>query len=224
MNDGEILNEKKSKFPLFKGILYGDKILSAKLSKRIACSIKHLPLRLQFFYESDVFKALEAGISKDPTFVLEGEIFIQGLMQAEMIERKFKQFLLEYVQKKEAKMQAPTPEQVEKMMIEKMGELPASLKSAKELDPRFLVEQAMSSKFSMQDEKNPFDPKTSMLIALATSVALGSSECMKEQVKMLKKMGLSKEELAYLIKIVKHAKSSAVVSQAKEAIDTFLGS
>ncbi|SFV67772.1 hypothetical protein MNB_SV-3-821 [hydrothermal vent metagenome] len=52
----------------------------------------------------------------------------------------------------------PTPEQVEAMMIEKMGALPQSLNSAKAIDPRFLVEQAMSSKFSVQDEKNPFDP------------------------------------------------------------------
>ena len=36
-------------------------------------------------------------------------------------------------------MQVPTPDQVEAMMIEKMGELPQSLKSAKVIDPRFLI-------------------------------------------------------------------------------------
>jgi len=79
---------------------------------------------------------------------------------------------------------APTPEQVEAMMVEKMGELPQSLNSAKAIDPRFLVEQAMSSKFSMKDEKNPFDPKTSMLLALAVSLTKGSEECMTEQTKI----------------------------------------
>ena len=118
-------------------------------------------------------------------------------------------------------MQAPTPEQVEAMMIEKMGALPASFNSAKAIDPRFLVEQAMSSKFSVQDEKNPFDPKTSMMLALAVSIAIGSDECAAEQTKMLKKMGLTKEEMAYLVKIVKHAQSSAVMSNAKAAFDTF---
>jgi len=118
-------------------------------------------------------------------------------------------------------MKAPTPEQVEVMMIEKMGTLPQSLNSAKSIDPRFLIEQAMSSKFSIQDEKNPFDPKTSMMLALATSITLGSNECIMEQTKMLKKMGITKDELAYLVKIVKHAHSSAVMGNAKEAFDTF---
>ena len=118
-------------------------------------------------------------------------------------------------------MNVPTPEQVEVMMTEKMGALPASLNSAKAIDPRFLIEQAMSSKFSMQDEKNPFDPKTSMMIALATSITLGSDECVMEQTKMLKKMGITKEELAYLVRIIKHAQGSAVMGNAKTAFDTF---
>ena len=118
-------------------------------------------------------------------------------------------------------MKAPTPEQVEQMMIESMGALPESLNSAKAIDPRFLVEQAMSGKFSIKDENNPFDPKTSMLIALSVSIALGSKECVVEQTRMLKKMGLKKEELAYLVKIVKHSQGSAVMGNAKGAFDTF---
>ncbi len=118
-------------------------------------------------------------------------------------------------------MKTPTPEQVEAMMVEKMGALPSSLNSAKAIDPRFLIEQAMSSKFSIQDEKNPFDPKTSMMIALAVSISLGSEECTQEQTKMLKNMGITKEEMAFLVKIVKHATSSAVMGNAKAAFDTF---
>jgi len=119
------------------------------------------------------------------------------------------------------KNHVPTPEQVEAMMVEKMGTLPQSLNAAKAIDPRFLIEQAMSSKFSIQDENNPFDPKTSMMIALAVSITLGSEECTQEQTKMLKKMGLTKEEMAYLVKIVKHAQSSAVMGNAKAAFETF---
>ena len=114
-----------------------------------------------------------------------------------------------------------TPEEVEAMMIEKMGALPQSLNSAKAIDPRFLVEQAMSSKFSIQDEKNPFNPKTSMMFALAVSITLGSDECIAEQTKMLKKMGITKEEMAFLVKIIKHAHLSAVMGNAKTAFDTF---
>ncbi len=118
-------------------------------------------------------------------------------------------------------MQKPTPEQVEAMMIEKMGALPQSLNSAKAIDPRFLIEQAMSSKFSVQDENNPFDPKTSMLISLAVSITIGSDECAMEQTRMLKKMGVTKEEMAFLVKIIKHAQGSAVMGNAKVAFDTF---
>ena len=118
-------------------------------------------------------------------------------------------------------MKTPTPQQVEAMMVEKMGALPESLNAAKAIDPRFLIEQAMSSKFSVQDENNPFDPKTSMMLLLATSITLGSEECVIEQTKMLKKMGITKEELAFLVKIVKHGQSSVVMGNAKTAFATF---
>ena len=118
-------------------------------------------------------------------------------------------------------MKSPTPQQVEAMMIEKMGALPESLNAAKAIDPRFLVEQAMSSKFSVQDENNPFDAKTSMMLALAASITLGSEECIMEQTRMLKKMGITKEELAFLVRIIKHAQGSAVMGNAKTAFQTF---
>ena len=118
-------------------------------------------------------------------------------------------------------MKIPTPQQVEAMMIEKMGALPESLNAAKAIDPRFLIDQAMSSKFSVQDESNPFDPKTSMMLALAASITLGSEECIMEQTRMLKKMGITKEELAFLVRIVKHAQGSAVMGNAKTAFQTF---
>lgn len=107
------------------------------------------------------------------------------------------------------------------MMTEKMGALPASLNAAKAIDPEFLVDQAISSKMSMQSEANPFDLKTSMMLALAASITLNSSECVMEQTRMLKKMGITKEELAYLIRIIKHAYTSAVMGSARAAFETF---
>ena len=61
MNNGEILNAKHSEYPLFNAILYGDRVLSAKFSKRLSCAIKHLPLRVAFSFEYDTQKALDAG-------------------------------------------------------------------------------------------------------------------------------------------------------------------
>ena len=95
MEEGEILNESHTEYPLFEGILYGDKISTAKFSKRLSCAIKHLPLRIKFHYESNTIKAIEKGIRKDPTFTLNGEIFLEGLLQAEEITQKFEELLKE---------------------------------------------------------------------------------------------------------------------------------
>jgi hypothetical protein len=93
MNDGEILNKSHIEYPLYNGILYGDKISTAKFSKRLSCSIKHLPLRLKFHFVYDSIKAIESGITKEPSFMLNGEIFIEGLVQAEDITKAFEIYL-----------------------------------------------------------------------------------------------------------------------------------
>jgi hypothetical protein len=53
MANGEILNREREDLPLFKAVLYGDKNLTAKLSKRVSCAIKQLPLRVEFTYNYD---------------------------------------------------------------------------------------------------------------------------------------------------------------------------
>jgi len=93
MQAGEILNPNKTESPLFQALLYGDKTATAKLSKRLSCAVKHLPLRVQFGYEYNTEKAIEAGITKDPTLVLDGEIFLEGLFQAEQITEAFEKLL-----------------------------------------------------------------------------------------------------------------------------------
>ena len=93
MNEGEILNEANREYPLYEGKLYGDKITTAKFSKRLSCAIKHLPIRVKFTYEYDTIKAIENGIGKNPTFVLNGKIFLEGLVQAEEITKKFEELL-----------------------------------------------------------------------------------------------------------------------------------
>jgi len=93
MQAGEILNPHKTHTPLFHALLYGDKTATAKLSKRLSCAIKNLPLRVQFAYEYSTQKAIEAGIQKDPTLVLDEEIFLEGLTQAEQITQAFEKLL-----------------------------------------------------------------------------------------------------------------------------------
>jgi len=93
MQAGEILNPYKTETPLLHALLYGDKTAIAKLSERLSCAIKHLPLRVQFEYEYSTQKAIEAGIQKDPTLLLDGEIFLEGLPQAEHITEAFEKLL-----------------------------------------------------------------------------------------------------------------------------------
>ena len=103
MENGEVLNIHKENAPFFKAVLYGDKNLTAKLSKRVSCAIKHLTLRVEFIYNFNAEDAIKAGVAKDPTLILNGEIFIEGLMQAEDITEKFEQFLKELKVKKKLK-------------------------------------------------------------------------------------------------------------------------
>ncbi len=94
ISNGEILNIDKIDCPLFQAVLYGDRTLCNKFSKRLSCSVKHLPLRLQFSYEYSTQKAIEKGVVKDPTLVLDGKIFIEGLIQSEEITTKFQDFIM----------------------------------------------------------------------------------------------------------------------------------
>ncbi|WP_457744153.1 hypothetical protein [Sulfurimonas sp.] len=91
MQRGEILNASHKEYPLHEALIYGSKVECAKFSKRLSCAIKHLPLRVRFSYEYNTLKAIEKGIIKDPTLLLDGEIFVEGLAQAEEITQKFTQ-------------------------------------------------------------------------------------------------------------------------------------
>ena len=93
MQEGEILNESHSEYPLYEGVLYGERVSTAKFSKRLSCAIKHLPVRLKFHFEYDTLKAIENGVTKDPTLAIEGKIFLQGLVQAEDITKAVEKLL-----------------------------------------------------------------------------------------------------------------------------------
>ena len=93
MKAGEILNATHPEYPLFEAVVYGSMVECAKFSKRLSCAIKHLPIRVRFTYEYDTLKAIEAGISKDPTLLLNSEIFLEGLVQAEEITKAFEKRL-----------------------------------------------------------------------------------------------------------------------------------
>lgn len=90
---GEILNETNSEWPLFEVTIHGSAVERVKLSKRLVCSVKHLPLRLTINYEKDTERSIEAGISKDPTLVLDGKIIAEGLVPAEKLSGIFEELV-----------------------------------------------------------------------------------------------------------------------------------
>ena len=89
MQAGEVLNASHAEYPLHEAVIYGSRLDCAKFSKRLSCAIKNLPIRVRFSYEHDPEKAIERGITKDPTLVLDGAIFLEGLTQAEDITKAF---------------------------------------------------------------------------------------------------------------------------------------
>ena len=93
MHTGEILNVEHTVYPLYEAVFYGNHVDTAKFSKRLSCALRRLPVRVQCAYEYDTLKALDRGITKDPTLLLNGKIFIEGLAQAEEIRKRFETLL-----------------------------------------------------------------------------------------------------------------------------------
>jgi hypothetical protein len=90
LDENGILNATHTEWPLFHGIIYGDKTLCTKFSKRLVCSIKHLPLRLSLKIVTSTQIAIEAGVRYDPTLFIDGKPFIEGLVDAQEITTLFK--------------------------------------------------------------------------------------------------------------------------------------
>jgi hypothetical protein len=93
VKNGDVLNKEKLSSPLFVCVIYADKIALVKLSKRISCAIKTLPLRVKLILESDIEKAIGAGATKECALEVDGKIVFDGEFMAEDIEEIFKGLL-----------------------------------------------------------------------------------------------------------------------------------
>ncbi len=94
LKEGEILNDGKN-YPLFEVTIHGSDTNRVKLSKRLVCAIKHLPLRLKIHYQKDTVKSIEKGVAKDPTLEYNGKFLAEGLISAEEITKIFEELLSE---------------------------------------------------------------------------------------------------------------------------------
>ena len=93
LGEGEILHKEYTGWPLFVVTIHGSDTERVKLSKRLVCAVKHLPLRLQIHYEKDAMKSIEEGVAKDPTLTWNGRILFEGLVSAEKITQTFERLL-----------------------------------------------------------------------------------------------------------------------------------
>lgn len=93
LDENGILNSDHPEWPFFEGVIYGDKTLCAKFSKRLVCGVKHLPIRLKLSIITDTEKALENGIIHDPTLLVNGKPLIEGLVAAEAMTTIFEKLL-----------------------------------------------------------------------------------------------------------------------------------
>ena len=91
--EGEVLHAEHTEWPLFRVTIHGSDTERVKLSKRLVCAVKHLPLRLQIHYEKDPMKSIEEGVAKDPTLTWNGRILLEGLVSAEEITQNFERLL-----------------------------------------------------------------------------------------------------------------------------------
>ena len=106
------------------------------------------------------------------------------------------------------------PEEMFKMMAKKMGgeeNVPAAIKYAKDIAPELMMQVMMSSKDSVEDEKSPLDPKTRQFIYLAAALATRDNECINATIHNLIVMGVTKEEIISIIKIVRHAANNGIL-------------
>jgi len=92
LKEGEILNKGKV-YPLFEVTIHGSDTNRVKLSKRLVCAVKHLPLRLKIHYQKDTAKSIEKGVAKDPTLEYNGKFLAEGLVSAEEITKTFEELL-----------------------------------------------------------------------------------------------------------------------------------
>ena len=122
--------------------------------------------------------------------------------------------------------QMPTIEQILDMMSQKLGgyeNIPDAIKYAKDVAPEIILNVAMSSMDSVNDENSPFDPKTRTILFLTAALAMKDEECIKAQLNAALTAGATKDELVAVIKIVRHAANNGMIGAAAPILKALAG-
>ncbi len=93
LKEGEVLNDEHNEWELFDVTIHGSAKERVKLSKRLVCSLKHLPLRLRIQYEKDTETSIQKGVGADPSLEYNGKLIAEGLVSAEDLSDIFENLL-----------------------------------------------------------------------------------------------------------------------------------
>ena len=116
-----------------------------------------------------------------------------------------------------------TVEEMLKMMEKGLGEEPRPMVLMSKLIPEWIPKQAQERKFVMEDLKN-IPPKYKHLIMIATAAAVGCHLCTETFIKLARRSGVSKEEIAEAILATRFALASTTFATAIEGMEYLVSS
>jgi len=116
-----------------------------------------------------------------------------------------------------AKPTSPTIEQVLKMMEKNLGEEPRPMVLMSKLVPEMVLRQAQDRKFVFDMLTIP--PKYKHLICIAVASAVSSHMCTETFMKIAKRSGVTKDEIAEAIITARFALGSTVFASATEGME-----
>ncbi len=114
----------------------------------------------------------------------------------------------------------PTLEQVLKMMTDNLGEEPKPMMLMSKIIPEMVFKQAQDRKFVYDLPNIPAKYKHLIMIAVAASVSCPM--CTDTFMKIAKRSGVSKEEIAEAIITARFALASTVFASATEGLENLV--
>lgn len=113
--------------------------------------------------------------------------------------------------------QKPTLEQVLKTMENNLGEEPRPMVLMSKIAPQMVFRHAQDRKFVLDQPNIP--AKYKHLIMIAVAAAVSSHSCTTTYIKMARRSGVTKEEIAEAIITARLTLGSTVVSTAMEGLE-----
>ena len=110
-----------------------------------------------------------------------------------------------------------TVEDVLKTMEEKLGEEPRAMVLMSKLIPEMIPKHAQDMKFVMELPHIP--PKYKQLMMIGITAAVGSRHCTENQIKLARRAGVSKEEIAEALITARFTLAATVVVTATEGME-----